>query len=327
MRIKLFAASCLALGMALVIGGGPGVAQEARFSAVNFVPSHTAFGKPFADWVEKTNSEAKGLVQIDIRPSGAMSPFTMGSAVQSGVVDMGYVPFTFYQNLLPIGDAMKLATKKPEDLHSNGAWEFLNALHNKHVNAQYLGAIGMNVPFHIYLRTNRKIDKPDLGGLRIRITPIYRAFFRALGADVVQMAPGEVYTALERGVIDGLGWPIWDIKGFGWDRHLKYRVDPGFYVTGQAILVNLDRWKGLTEQQRVFLTGAARQFELDMWEKAKELNEHYRKEQDAGGIEVIEFTGEQRDYYLRTAIEAGWKEAHELDPVNAPKLRALITDN
>lgn len=325
MRSKLLAVGCLALGMA--IGSAPLAAEEARLSAVNFVPSHTAFGKPFADWAEKINGEAKGLVHVDIRASGAMSPFTMGSAVQSGVVDMGYVPFTFYQNLLPIGDAMKLSTKMPEELRTNGTWEFLNELHNRHVNAQYLGAVGMNVPFHVYLRANRKIDKPDLSGLRIRITPIYRAFFRALGADVVQMAPGEVYTALERGVIDGFGWPIWDLKGFGWDRHTKYRVDPGFYVTGQAILVNLDRWRGMTEQQRDFLTRSAYQFELDMWEKAKELNEHYRKEQDAGGIEVIEFAGEHRDYYQRTAIEAGWKEAHELDPVNAPKLRALITND
>ena len=45
----------------------------------------------------------------------------------------------------------------------------------------------------------------DLKGMKLRInpTPVYRDFFQALGATVVQTPPGEVYTSLERGVVDG----------------------------------------------------------------------------------------------------------------------------
>jgi len=35
-----------------------------------------------------------------------------------------------------------------------------------------------------------------------------REFFSKLGASVMQVAPGEVYTALDRGVVDGYGWPL-----------------------------------------------------------------------------------------------------------------------
>src|SRR2546427_13225739 len=35
-----------------------------------------------------------------------------------------------------------------------------------------------------------------------------REFFQSMNAQVMTTAPGEVYTALERGVIDGNGWPI-----------------------------------------------------------------------------------------------------------------------
>lgn len=317
----------IAVASAAVLAGAvaavPAAAQRATLGAVSFVPNHNAFGKPFAEWTEQIRKDAQAPVHITIRPSGAMSPFTMGNAVKDGVVDVAYVPFTFYQNLLPVGDAMKLNVKTPAEQRKNGTWAFLNELHNKHVNAYYLGAIGMNVPFHIYLR-NKRIEKPDLSGLRLRITPIYRAFFRTLGAEVVQTAPGEVYTALERGVIDGFGWPIWDIKSLGWERHVKYRVDPGFYVTGQAVLVNLNRWKGLSQAQRDYLTRMAIAFENDTWDKAKALNEFYRQEQSKAGIQVIEFKGDQAKFYLETAIKAGWEEAFKLDPVNAPKLKALI---
>ena len=63
---------------------------------------------------------------------------------------------------------------------------------------RYLARMVENQPFHLYL--NKKIDKPDLTGLKIRITPVYRDFFQALNANVVTTPPGEVYTALERGV-------------------------------------------------------------------------------------------------------------------------------
>ena len=80
-------------------------------------------------------------------------------------------------------------------------------------------------------------------GLKIRITPVYREFFQALNANVVTTAPGEVYTALERGVVDGYGWPIGGVFDQNWQQHTKYRVDPGFYDAEVSIIVNLDKWK------------------------------------------------------------------------------------
>ena len=91
-------------------------------------------------------------------------------------------------------------------------------------------------PFHLYL--NKQITAPDLTGLKLRITPVYRDFFQALGATVVQTAPGEVYTSLERGVVDGYGWPITGIFDLGWHEKTKYRVDPGFYTAEVSILIN-----------------------------------------------------------------------------------------
>src|SRR5258708_8710611 len=88
----------------------------------------------------------------------------------------------------------------------------------------------------MYLK--KPISSPDLTGLKIRITPVYRDFFQALGATVVQTAPGEVYTALERGVVDGYGWPITGLFDLGWHQKPKYRVYPGFYPAPRSIPLN-----------------------------------------------------------------------------------------
>lgn len=313
------------LAIAAIGFGASVLAQETTLSAVNFVPNNNSFGRPFAKWADEVNAKGKGIVQVNIRPAGSISPFQKGNAFKTGVVDMANLPPTFYQNLLPIGDSIKLMTKTPDVQRANGAWAFFNELHNQHVNAHYLTTWGYGVPFHLYL--TKKIDKPDLKGLKLRVTPVYRAFFRALGAEVIQTPPADVFTALERGTIDGYGWPVWDIKTFGWDKVTKYRVDPGFYQTASAIIINLDKWKSLSKAQQDFFNAEGRRLEMEVTRDAEKENQRYRKEQADAGVQVIKFEGEAARQYLKASRDAAWEEANKLDPVNAPKLRKLIADD
>ena len=145
------------------------------------------------------------------------------------------------------------------------------------------------MPFHLYL--NKKIDKPDFTGLKIRVTPVYKDFVEALGGTTVTTAPGEVYTALERGVVDGYGWPITGMFDLGWEKVTKYRVEPAFYSVEVGVLVNLDVWKGLNDAQRKVLNDAALWLEgLDSENDA--LIKAERDKQAKAGIQPIEFSAD-----------------------------------
>lgn len=315
-----------ALGVAAALGLAAGApAQEVTLSALNFLPNNSSFGIPFADWVEDANKAGKGIVQVVIRPAGSISPFQMGNAVKTGVVDMAALPPTFYQNLLPIGDALKLTKKTAVEMRKNGTWALLNKLHNEKVNAWLLDTSGFGVKFYLYLR-DKKIEAPDLKGMKIRTTPVYRAFFRALGADLIQTAPGDVFIALERGTIDGYGWPSWDIKTTGWDKHTKYRVEPGFYAVANATIINLDKWKSLTDKQREFLTNHSLKFEAEYDKRYAPKTEAYLKEQKDAGVQVIELKGKVADDYIKLSYDAAWEEFMKLDPENAPKMKALLSN-
>ncbi|MGE4013990.1 MAG: ABC transporter substrate-binding protein, partial [Alphaproteobacteria bacterium] len=124
--------------------------------------------------------------------------------------------------------------------------------------------------------------------------------------------------------IDGYGWPVWDIKSFGWDKVTKYRVEPGFYEVANAIIVNLDKRKTLSEPQKALLMKHAERLQVDFPKQAEERNEHYRKEQAAAGVQVITLTGKIAEEYVKKAYDAGWDEAQQLDPVTAPILKTLI---
>ncbi len=316
--------SPLVAGVAAALAVFTAHAEEAVLRAVSSFATGTAFSAPFEKFVEKVNQEGKGLVRIEyLGGPPAMPPFEVGSAVSRGVVDMANVTSAFYISQLPAADALKLGELTLEEERQNGAWDYINQLHNEKMNVWFLARTGDNVPFHLYM--NRELKGPDLKGLTIRVTPVYAAFFRALGANVVQTAPGEVYTALERGVVHGYGWPIKGVLDLGWQEVTKYRIDPGFYKVDVNVLVNLDRWKKLTDEQRDFLTRMARWLEQMDYESNPALNEEERRKQAEAGIKTITFEGADREKWLQVAREAGWKQVEAQAPVEGKKLRELLT--
>jgi TRAP-type C4-dicarboxylate transport system substrate-binding protein len=145
-----------------------------------------------------------------------------------------------------------------------------------------------------------------------------------MGATVVQTAPGEVYAALERGVVDGYGWPITGIFDLGWHEKTKFRVDPGFYNAEVSILVNLDAWKKMTDAQRALLQKEALAAEAMNANYAKDIADDTAK-QAAAGIKTIAFNAADTKKYLDMAYDTGWKGIIDKSPEHGPKLRQLIS--
>lgn len=317
MRKQLF----LGAAVAAVITN-PALAEEVTLRAASAFAVGTAFTKPFESFVEWVNENGKGVVQIDfVGGPEAVPPFELGNAVSSGVVDIANNAGAFYTNLLPEADALKLAQNTTQDQRENGCFDLLDELHQSKMNVKYLARTGDHVPFHLYL--TKPIEGPDLSGLTIRTTPIYQAMFQALGANLVRTAPGEVYTALERGTIDGYGWPIQGVLDLGWHEQTKYRVDPGFYRVDVNVLVNLDKWNELTDEQRAFLEKGAEWLEARNAD-AEAVNEDEKAAQAEAGIEVIEFTSADREKWLQTAYDEGWAAVAAVNADAAEKLRSCF---
>lgn len=316
--LKFTVASALATLLAL-----PVAAQEVTLRAVSAFGVQTTFSREFVAFVDRVNELGTGLVQIDLLGGPeTMPPFEVGSAVSAGVVDIANVTGAFYGNLLPIADALKMAQVTTSEMRANGAWDLINELHETRMNVHYLARTGIGTPFHIYL--TQPIDDANLEGLRIRTTSVYRAFINELGGVPVQTAPGEVFTALERGQIEGYGWPAQGILDLGWHEHTRYRVDPGFYNVEVGFLVNLDSWNRLTDDQRAFLTEQALWAEGQNDLNAERNAAEYARQAEAG-VQTITLTPEQAEVWLSAAYDAGWAEAATVDADLAARLRDLIS--
>lgn len=309
------------LAASLALAATTAQAQEVTLRAVSAFAEKTLFARNFERFLDRVNETGKGQVKINyIGGPRAMPPFEVGNAVRTKVVDIANVPGAFYTNLLPEAEAAKLLTKPMSEQRKDGTWQLLNQMHNQKVNAQYLARQFHNVPFHLYL--TKKIDKLDLTGLKIRVTPIYRDIVEALGGTAITTAPGEVYTALERGVVDGYGWPILGIFDLGWDKVTKFRLEPPFYGAEVNVLVNLDAWKGLSDAQRKVLNDAALWLE-DLDNEGVAAIKAERERQAKAGIQAIDFGPAQNQAFVKKANDVAWASVIKRAPENGPKLRTL----
>ncbi len=315
--MKYIATTAIALALAV-----PAMAEEVTLRGVTAFAAGTTFSRPFEAFVARVNETGAGVVQIEfVGGPEAVPTFELGNAVSTGIVDIANNTTAFYAPLLPMGGALKLATTTIQEQRANGCFEMIDAMHRDEMNVKYLARTGDNIQFHIYLTS--EVTAADLSGLTIRTTPVYRAMLEALGATPVQTAPGEVYTALERGSIDGYGWPVQGVLDLGWDEQTKYRIDPGFYQVDVNFLVNLDRWNGLSDDAKAVLQAAAEWTEAQSAENIA-INAAEAAKQAEAGIQTISFDAAGTALWSETAQAAGWAEMAAIDAAKADALRACL---
>jgi len=316
----LRAASGLALALLLSAAAH---AQEVTLRLVSAFAENGIYVQRLLPWVQKFNAEGKGVLQINfIGGPKAIPTFEVGNAVKTGVVDMAMSTGAFYTNVMPESDFLKLTEIPVAEQRKNGAFDAINKVWNDKAGMQYLGRIVENQAFHIYV--NKKIDKPDLTGLKIRITPVYREFFSALGATVITTPPGEVYSALERNVVDGYGWPIGGIFDLNWHEKTKYRIDPGFYDAEVSLVMNLAAYKKLSDAQRAYLNKQVLALEAENTFWAKYTADETARQEKAG-IETIRFDAAASKAFRDKAYQVAWEAAAKQSPEIAARFKPLFT--
>ena len=249
-----------------VLAAMPARAQEVTLKAAVFVPPTTTYGIPFKRFVDRVNETGKDVLQIRIVGGPEAVPANnQADAVKSGVLDIASIPPAYYKNNMVEGDAQILSDMTVAEQRASGAYAMLNKIANDRMNAVYLSTYGMGVPFHLYLTKDaRSPSRTTSRACGLRGQPNYNAIFKHYNIASVNIAPPEVFTALERGVVQGYGYPLWGIDDFGWAKLTKMRIDPGFYNVVVNILMNKTSYDKLTPAQRKVLDDAVDWFEKDI---------------------------------------------------------------
>jgi TRAP-type transport system periplasmic protein len=245
-------------------------------------------------------------------------------AARTGLVDMVYTAGSYYTSVLPVIDIMSLTDLMPWQERKAGVFAYLNKLHNEKANVEMLGRVGTGSYFHLFLaKPIEAVD--DLKGRKIRCSPTTISFMKAVGATPIQMPPPDIYTAMERGVVDGYLLPPGTIRDFGLVPVSKFIVFPGIYQPCQFVLMNLDAWKGLPEHLQTLLvenTEKMAHFNIeDQVAQLKNELESFKKD----GVQFLDLPPEQGEKFKKIANDALYDTIVKKAPEETKTLLEMIT--
>ena len=233
-----------------------------------FSTSLPVLGDSIPVLAENIKAVSNGNVQIKYyEPGKLIPPFEILSAVSSGKVNAGFGSGAYWQGKIPEAALFSAVPFGPEAdeylawiFHGNGLKLYQEMYDTAGYNVKVL-------PYAIISpETSGWFSKPinsieDLKGLKMRFFGLGGKVMQKLGVAVTVMPAGEIFQALEKGVIDAteFSFPAIDQK-LGFYKIVKYNYFPGWHqqATLLEMLINKDVWNSMPPNQQALLEMATK---------------------------------------------------------------------
>jgi TRAP-type mannitol/chloroaromatic compound transport system substrate-binding protein len=239
-----------------------------------------------------------GQMTIKVYGGGELIPaLEVFDAVSSGAAEMGHSASYYWSGKVPAAQFFASipfgmnAQQMNAWLYSGGGielWEELYATYG------LIPLPGGNTGVQMGGWFNRKIETiEDFKGLKMRIPGFASKIIERVGGSSVLAPAGELYTSLERGVIDALEWigPYHDYR-MGFHEISKYYYAPGWHETGSTLefMFNKKAFEELPEHLQTILKVAAGLMNVEtLSEFESKNNEYLQKIIQTGTVEVLKF--------------------------------------
>jgi TRAP-type mannitol/chloroaromatic compound transport system substrate-binding protein len=217
----------------------------------------------FADEVTRAT---QGRVTIKFFDPGKLVPaLEVFDAVSKGSVDAGWSSAGNWVGKIPAAALFTAVPFGPDVgeylgwLFEGGGleiWRELYARQNLHVEPCSLIPPEASGWFREEIR-----DVKQFQGKKLRYYGLGGKVIQKLGASVQLLAAGDIYPALERGVLDGLEFsvPVMDQR-MGFSRVAKHYYFPGWHqpTSFGELIVNLERWNEISPDDQLIIGMACR---------------------------------------------------------------------
>ena len=287
------------------------------------------------NWGPKLGAITSGKITIDVLPTKAVVPHRETiDAVANGILDGDLNAVSYFSGRDPafaiIGDLIAgydtVDQVRTFCMHGGGK-EILQKLYDKYTNGK-VHVVGCG-PYakEAFVSTIPIRTIADMKGVKVRSPEGLAAeVFKRAGAAPVSLPFSEVYTALEKGVIDAADASAHvNNNASGMYKVAKFPIYPGIHsMAVLQFIVNKKVWDKLGPEGQtaleVWYSAAydAMRREADLQDRA------IAAEQRAGGeIEVIDWTTEERAKFREIAVGA-WNDFAAKSPLAKEALDAHI---
>jgi TRAP-type mannitol/chloroaromatic compound transport system substrate-binding protein len=176
-------------------------------------------------------------------------------AVRKGIYHMMFTASAYFRELTQLPNVEAWVGGAPVALREScGLEDIFRELYDKEVGVHYLGPSTFNSSAHIYLSELANEDRSvvDLTGLKLRGHALYKGGTEALGGSIVNMPSSEVYTGVQRGVIEGsvAGGDYMYPRDVKWHEIMNYVYNINLDKEAGHVYVNKSTWLGMNKQQQ-----------------------------------------------------------------------------
>jgi len=283
------------MGLSLAVQAQPATAPQVKWTMVNLNRANDTwiYQKWLADEMAK-RSNGRMRVEMISLPELGLSGFELVRVMRAGLVDIGEIITGYVAGDLPIVEGPSLTGLQPDwesSRKSQKAWEDIYRRYEVQAGGKYLGSHPYDWNAAWCIKPVKRLD--DLKGVKIRIfSPAMGLFWKSLGAEPVSMAYAEVYSALERKVLDcshtgpasGMSVKLNEVSKYLLDLRLGHQ--PGLIVASKK------SWDALPKDLQQMLIDLGREYTERTWSLGKEVTEREIKKSQASGVEWIPMKAE-----------------------------------
>lgn len=245
-------------------------------------------------WTKDVDQATDGRVKIAIFPGGALSTAVqLYDSTKMGVADLAWFLQGYTPGKFPLTSVVELPFMGTSGRQASQAlWELYET--SPEMQAEYAGVkvLSMWSVDTGQLMTARKVvqNVEEIKGLKLRIgSDTLKPTVEALGAVPILMGIGDLFDALQKGVVDGTLLGTSAIRTFKLAPILKGLTIGHFFVNAQAVGINQKAWEKIsTADQKTIMDLAGMRMAIEMGEKYDSEGQVGFNDAKAAGVEIFE---------------------------------------
>ena len=311
---------CTGALLAFVVSTAPAAAAEYRM-LTSWDKSNPAVPLLAEGFAKNVEAAGKGNIKFVLSGPETVPPFEQLQPVAAGAFQMLFTHGIYHYGQTGLSVGLDAVRGSFEERRGSGLFEALDKHYQKIGIKVVAVALSAKTGYAFALKTPVGADG-DLKGKKVRGTPAYHPLIRMLGGAPVVLPIPEVYTALEKGVIDGAASPVVGLLGVRWHEVAKYLAQPSFGFTHQLLLMNLATWNRLSDADKKLLLDEGRKIEEVWYREYDRMADAEIKELIAKGVTVSQL-GPSQAKLNEVWSEGLWDLAEKKSPNEAKELRAI----
>ena len=239
------------------------IAVPTAVSAQNITLKYlTAWDKRFEgtpiiayDYGKMVEEATNGRIKFQFSGPEVIKPNQQFQPTASGVFDLNLSVAPYYFGTTGVSMTFFAMPPSTEIWRKNGYWEFSDKEMQRFGLKMISHLLGGSTASMFQVMLKEPVDKSikPLTGKKIRANALYRPVVEPLGGSMVNLSGGQIYAALQRGVVDGAAWPVMGAVNFKWHEVAKYMMRPRFGVSPYTVTMNLNKFNKMTKADQELL--------------------------------------------------------------------------